>query len=76
MLFMAADCNRVLVFVAIFLAFCCFLEFVDVVVVAFFCNAGFGVQASSFPTSTDAPTDDDTLKLSPLLSLLSLSTES
>jgi len=52
----AADCNRVFVFVDTFLEFCCFLELVEVVV-TFFLSAGFGVQAS-FPNSTDAPRMD------------------
>lgn len=60
MLFLAADCNRVLVFVVTFLEFCSFLEIVEEEV-TFFLNAGFGVQAS-FPTSTDG----NTFKLSPL----------
>jgi len=59
----AADCNRV--FVDTFLELCCFLELVEVVL-TFFRNAGFGVQAS-FPNSTDAPPMDVAVfKISPL----------
>lgn len=64
MLFVAADCNLVLVFVDTFLEFCCFLELVEAVL-TFFRNAGFGVQAF-FPTSKDGPVGVATFELSPL----------